>query len=309
MNQQIDISDLSCIYLSYDEPQREEFWARIKDNIPWAERVDGVHGSDKAHKAAALKSDTERFILIDGDNLPDWSFFNQTLTIDASNNTAQFRWRAKNSVNDLYYGNGGMSCWTREFVLNMKTHENTEGQAETNIEFCFDPMYWAMNDSWSTTYINYTAKQAWRAGFREGVKLCTRSGVVPRSNSDFLNWVWPRNLKNLKIWQTIGRDIENGFWSILGARTGTYYLMLNKSWDHTDVRDFEKLDQLWELHSNDDEHVANKLLKDLNLYLGLDLTEFDSYQSKFIKDNINQSKRNQGIMIREIDIIRAEEGW
>ena len=66
---QIDIADLDCIYLTYDEPQKEEFWVRIQNMIPWARRVDGVQGSDAAHKAAAEASATERFILIDGDKI------------------------------------------------------------------------------------------------------------------------------------------------------------------------------------------------------------------------------------------------
>jgi hypothetical protein len=76
------------------------------------------------------------------------------------------------------YGNGGMSSWTRTFVNNMRTHENTDGSDKTNIEFCFDPLYWAMHDCYSTTLHQLTRpKQAWRAGFREGVKMCTRDGV------------------------------------------------------------------------------------------------------------------------------------
>ena len=77
----IDIADLDCIYLTYDEPQREEFWVRIRNMIPWVKRVDGVQGSDAAHKAAASASTTERFVLIDGDNMPDESFFNLTLEL------------------------------------------------------------------------------------------------------------------------------------------------------------------------------------------------------------------------------------
>ena len=76
---QIDIADLDCVYLSYDEPAKEEFWVKIRNMVPWATRVDGVRGSDAAHKAAAASSSTERFILIDGDNLPDPEFFNQKM--------------------------------------------------------------------------------------------------------------------------------------------------------------------------------------------------------------------------------------
>ena len=75
----IEVRDLDVIYLSYDEPQKEEFWVKIKNMVPWARRVDGVKGSDAAHKAAAEASYTERFILIDGDNIPDFDFFDLVL--------------------------------------------------------------------------------------------------------------------------------------------------------------------------------------------------------------------------------------
>ena len=83
MSEIIDVVDLDCIYLSYDEPKKEEFWLKIKNMVPYAKRVDGVKGSDAAHKAAAEASDTERFILIDGDNMPDEKFFN--LQLDFTN--------------------------------------------------------------------------------------------------------------------------------------------------------------------------------------------------------------------------------
>jgi hypothetical protein len=305
----LDVADLDCIYLSYDEPKKEEFWVKIKNMVPWAKRVDGVYGSDAAHKAAAELSDTERFILIDGDNMPDQRFFDLTLEITEQNKNAQFRWRAKNHVNGLYYGNGGMSSWTRSFVNRMKTHENTDGTDQTNIEFCFDPLYWPMHDCYSTTYINHTAKQAWRAGFREGVKMCTRSGVIPSSKQEFLKWVWPRNLQNLSIWQTMGRDVENGFWAIHGARCGTYYLMLKNSWDHTDVRDFNKLDELWEIHKNDSESDSIEIAQELNKHLGTNIVEFDEQQSKFFKDYISKNWHNTGPMITELSVIRSQEGW
>ena len=177
---QIDVADLDCIYLSYDEPQREEFWVKIRNMVPWAQRVDGVKGSDAAHKAAAHASSTDRFILIDGDNLPDPSFFNQTLVFpNEEYESAVFRWRARNHINGLMYGNGGLSSWTKDFVQNMRTHEATDGTAETQVEFCFDPLYWPMHDCYSNTYPNGSAFHAWRAGFREGVKMCLQRGRKP----------------------------------------------------------------------------------------------------------------------------------
>ena len=85
MKQIVDIADLDVVYLSYDEPKKEETWIKIQNMVPWAKRVDGVKGSDAAHKAAADASDTDRFVLIDGDNLPDPSFFNVQLELSDSN--------------------------------------------------------------------------------------------------------------------------------------------------------------------------------------------------------------------------------
>ena len=87
----IDVAELDCIYLTYDEPKHEEFWAVISAQLPWAKHIHGVKGSDAAHKAAAEASETDRFVLIDGDNLPDWNFFNQVLRIDSENENAVFR--------------------------------------------------------------------------------------------------------------------------------------------------------------------------------------------------------------------------
>src|ERR1035437_1160426 len=72
----LDVADCSVVFLSYDEPKKEEFWLKVKNMVPWAVRVDGVKGSDAAHKAAAAASETFRFFLIDGDTLPQESFFN-----------------------------------------------------------------------------------------------------------------------------------------------------------------------------------------------------------------------------------------
>ena len=51
--QTFDVADLDCVYLSYDEPNKEQNWVHIQNLVPWAVRVDGVEGSDAAHKAAA----------------------------------------------------------------------------------------------------------------------------------------------------------------------------------------------------------------------------------------------------------------
>jgi len=305
----IDIADLDCIYLSYDEPQKEEFWVKIRNMIPWARRVDGVKGSDAAHKAAAEASDTERFILIDGDNLPDERFFNLILEFpDPQWKQAVFRWRARNHVNGLMYGNGGLSSWTRTFVNNMRTHEATDGRVETQVEFCFDPLYWAMHDCYSTTYPNGDAFHAWRAGFREGVKMCLNKGARP-TLAEFKNRVHQRNLDHLTIWHNVGADVEYGLWSITGSRMGTYMTMLT-DWDHQQVQNFDALAELWvTVADQDPELVANRVAEDLATQLDLPMMTIFAEQSKFFKHHYRSNWHNQGVMVREIDVIRHQEGW
>ena len=311
----VDVADLDCIYLSYDEPQKEEFWIKIKNMIPWVKRVDGVKGSDAAHKAAGRWNMTERFILIDGDNMPDESFFNLQLDFtdkDPKYKKAQFRWKAINAINGLRYGNGGMSSWTKTYVEEMQTHEHQkDGDLARVADFCLDSadnLYWAMYDCYSTTYPNYTPFQAWRAGFREGVKMCLNRGAVPTID-EFKETVASRNLNNLTIWHNVGADVDNGIWAIYGARLGTWYTMLT-DWDHTNVQWFDNYLVLWEEHKNKNPEIAAEIVGDILLdKLGLPMCILSAEQSKFFKRHYNADKHNLGPLITEMDVIRRIEGW
>jgi hypothetical protein len=298
--QTIDIAELDCIYLSYDEPLANEFFAKIQANVPWVKRVHGVEGSDAAHKAAAAASDTERFILIDGDNIPDWNFFNQELRLTEQNRDHVFRWRARNAVNGLCYGNGGLSCWTKDFVNNMRTHENTDGGDRTAVEFCFDPKYIAMHDVWSTTYPNQSEYHAWRAGFREGVKLCLDKGKRV-DLVDFERDTWAGNRHNLEVWCSIGNDVDYGDYSSLGAIYGAWKVMFDDEWDYTEVRDFAKLNELYE--RCDDTRIED-YTHALKNRLGLNIVELSAERSAWFKKH-QRPYENIDIMLPESEYRRV----
>lgn len=320
MSEIIDIADLDCIYLTYGEPQAEEFWIKIQNMVPWAVRVDGVKGSDAAHKAAADASETDRFILIDGDNMPDPDFFNEQLVLTHNNRDCVFRWKAYNHINGLMYGNGGMSCWTKDFVYNMKTHEASDGSDDTAVEFCYDPKYMAMHDCYSTTYPNYTGEQAFRAGFREGVKMCLDKGTKP-TLEEFESRVVSRNYDNLCIWMSVGADVENGDWARAGAMLGTYLTMIGdtddihgfKDFNWRDVQDFESLERLWD-------HVRRTIISEdavirwlepiLQKRLLLPISSLTAESSSFFKHHMRRAQYHpKGIMVSELDVIRGIEGW
>jgi hypothetical protein len=247
--------------------------------------------------------------------MPDESFFNLQLDFtdkDPKYKKAQFRWKAINAINGLRYGNGGMSSWTKTYVEEMQTHEHQkDGDLARVADFCLDSadnLYWAMYDCYSTTYPNYTPFQAWRAGFREGVKMCLNRGAVPTID-EFKETVASRNLNNLTIWHNVGADVDNGIWAIYGARLGTWYTMLT-DWDHTNVQWFDNYLVLWEEHKNKNPEIAAEIVGDILLdKLGLPMCILSAEQSKFFKRHYNADKHNLGPLITEMDVIRRIEGW
>ena len=215
----------------------------------------------------------------------------------------------KNIINGLIYGNGGLKCWTKDFVLNMKTHENSDpNDTESVVEFCFDPRYYQMNGCYSTSYINGSPFQAWRAGFREGVKMCLNRGAVPTVD-EFKETVASRNLNNLTIWHNVGQDVENGIWAIYGARLGTYMTLLT-DWEHTNVQWFDNYVEMWEEYKDKDPaYYAEEVGENLKNKLGLPICTLNASQSKFFKRHYSTNFHNKGPLITEMEVIRKIEGW
>jgi hypothetical protein len=191
----------------------------------------------------------------------------------------------------------------------MRTHEATDGRSETEVEFCFDPKYWPMHDCHSVTYPNGSAYHAWRAGFREGVKMCLDRGSRPSVN-EFRDRVHSRNLDHLTVWHNVGRDVEHGIWAIAGARMGTYMTMITPQWDYRTVQNFDELQKLWlTVKDSDPELLAGRVTEDLVTQLDLPINRLDVAESRFFKHHYRSNWHNQGVMIREIDVIRGQEGW
>jgi len=285
----IMLHDIDTIFISYDEPNADKNYSELVKILPWAKRIHGVKGSDSAHKAAANLSETDRFITVDADNIIDPKFFSQIILLTDENKDYVFSWCGKNSINGLIYGNGGLKCWTKDFVLNMKTHENADpNDAESVVEFCFDPRYYQMNECYSTSYINGSPFQAWRAGFREGVKMCLDRGA----KSENIKRVWWQNYHRLLIWCNVGADVKNGVWAIYGARLGCY-LTACTEWDYTQVRDFEYLTDYWKKHvehvdvENEVEGIGNNLRQNLNL----EIADLDVNASRFFKSVYQNTPR------------------
>jgi hypothetical protein len=283
------LHDIDTIFISYDEPNADKNYSELVKILPWAKRIHGVKGSDAAHKAAANLSETDRFVTVDADNIIDSRFFAQNIELTNENKDFVFSWCGRNAINDLVYGNGGLKCWTKDFVLNMKTHENSDpDDSESVVEFCFDPRYYQMNECYSTSYINGSPFQAWRAGFREGVKMSLDRGAKAVD----IKRVWWQNYHRLLIWCNVGADVKNGLWAMYGARLGCY-LTACTEWDYTQVRDFEYLTDYWKKNVEhvDVEDELEGIGNNLKQNLDLEIAEMDANASRFFKSVYQNTPR------------------
>jgi len=284
--EKIKIIEQDIIFLSYDEPNAEKNYADLLSKAPWAKRVHGVKGSDAAHKACAKLSETEYFVTVDADNIVDPKFLEVEVDIDALGLTPEhvFSWCGKVHVNNLEYGNGGLKMWTRKFVNEMRTHENSDPEDKKGlVEFCFDNKYYQFNENYSESFTNETPFQAWRAGFREGVKMSLDQGAKVEN----LRTIWWQNYHRLLIWASVGADVKNGIWSILGAREGCWKTNCT-DWDYANVRDFEYLTELWETThelAEPDEitNYINFLARELKEKCKLEIANLDPAGSQFFK--------------------------
>ena len=303
MTQKFRPIDYDIIYLSYDEPNAEENYADLCSKVPWAKRVHGVEGSDAAHKACAELSETERFITIDGDNKIRDGFLDQEIDIDEDQvlKSSVISWCGQNVINNLMYGNGGIKCWPKEYVLKMRTHENADpNNKQAQVDFCWDINYIQQNSCFSDVHNNATAHQAWRAGFREGVKMALDRGIKVADAEALRGSHW-KNLHRLYIWTMVGADVEHGEWAILGARAGLYMTMCT-DWDFVNVRDFEYLNDLWKVSFESIEDVEYEIetygIKIINeLKIPIAEHPLNAQQSEFFKTVYRNPSRDSNKLI------------
>jgi hypothetical protein len=204
-----------------------------------------------------------------------------------------YSWCGKNNVNGLHYGNGGLKLWNVDHVKNMKTHENADSE-RAQVDFCWETGYRNFPRTYSDTVINATPYMAWRAGFREGVKMTLDGGLkVPAQEIE--KRVWWHNIHRLRQWSTVGSHIENGLFAILGARQGNY-LTNCTDWDHVRVRDFELLKEEYETHAKKFENDEQGMIEEIKSLgdklkhsLGFNYPYLDPAMSKYTVDLYNES--------------------
>ena len=236
----LDMFDV--FYVCFDEPNRKENWQSILQQLPQAKKVEGVVGFDKALKTCAEQSETPYFFVIDGDNrlLPDR--FVRSLNFDELKDHWVLSWSSMNPVNGLSYGNGGLKLWPKDVALSIETHESA-GSDDDKTDYCFIADYFMVDDYCTETVMNNSFTQAFRAGFREGVKMSLAWGKqVELNKNNFEEMLGPQNRMRLQVWCEVGDDCLNGVWGILGARLGLIKNVIEK-FDYQKINSYDWIDQ------------------------------------------------------------------
>jgi len=291
------LSDLDIFYISYDEPYADSFYEKIEGYFPQVHRIHGVKGFDKAHKRAARLSKTPRFVTIDGDNEINPNIFEYEFD-DTNLEDVVYSFKATNIINGLAYGNGGIKCWPVN-IVNMKTHENATVGRDTT-DFCWSLRYMQIDQLGSTVMCNQSAYQAFRAGYREGVKLSLPNGIKPDDNKWDIDRIAKSNLSRLMMWLCVGSDVTHGREAIYGARLGLYDTwVLHKS--ISNINNYDWFDSEWITHKNECAWTnAEKYGKLLEHHLGLHLPMLGPDASRWVKMTYINPVRS-GLMFPNMD--------
>ncbi|WP_421984203.1 hypothetical protein [Roseibium sp.] len=292
----LDLSTCDAVFLSIDEPNADVHYARVLEILPHAQRVHGVMGFDAAHRQAGEISRSDHVITIDADNfLIDDLFFSGTFDVSPRDRGAVFSFSARNVLNALEYGNGGVKIWPRETLVTLRSHENAR-RREAAVDFCWTTPYFQANRVLSEVHMTATPFQAFRGGFREGVKFNLADGVLayeawpdlPKSEA-LLQHIGAANHERLRVWCSVGLDTPNGDWAILGARLGCVMTAL-EDFDHVHVADYTWIETFWQneilpkwqdpdVRREGTVELGNRLKENLKL----EIADLDAAASRFIK--------------------------
>ena len=160
------------IFISYNEPNADANFARLRERFPYAHRIHGVKGIHQAHIAAAKKAFTKMFWVVDGDAeiLDTFNFDHEVSVYDLE---CVHVWRSRNPVNGLEYGYGGVKLLPKKLTMNMDVNKP---DMTTSISPLFKPMPEVSN----ITAFNTDPFNSWKSAFRECVKLSSQ--VIDRQN-------------------------------------------------------------------------------------------------------------------------------
>jgi len=215
------------IFISYNEPNADANFAKLQARFsaPTLKRVQGVEGIHNAHIAAAKKSMTKMFWVVDGD-AEVLDSFNFDYQVPVNELDHVHVWRSQNPITGLVYGYGGVKLLPKKLTINMNT--NT-----LDMTMNISDKFKAMPEVSNITAFNTDDFSAWRSAFRE----CCKLAVINNKES----------LARLDVWCQLNEQAPYGFYAYTGALAGKAYGEKNASNQEALARinDFNWLEVWW----------------------------------------------------------------
>ncbi|NEB14130.1 hypothetical protein G3I32_35785 [Streptomyces coelicoflavus] len=161
------MSDFDILMLSYDEPRASLLHTRLQRVLGVkVKRLHGVHGMRRAYRMAAEIVDSEQFLLADGDFVIATEFGLDDVA-PLADDVSMRVWRARNPLNGLVYGYGGLKLIRRSALRQLGEAVDVLAALPGRTEFHARIA--------GTTRINQSPYHAWKAGFRECAMLARGS--------------------------------------------------------------------------------------------------------------------------------------
>lgn len=199
-------ADFDIVMISFYEAEADEKYLALKEKFPEIKHVKNVKGIGAAHKKAAEIASTEMVWIVDADTEVLGSFKFDFSPPLANRKNTTYTWFARNPINGLEYGYGGIKLFPRDQLLEMG-HELPD--FSTGSAF-----YQPVKDVGSITAFNKDPFRTWRSAFRECVKLS--SGINPNNPVD-------ESAERLETWCTVDNGARFGRYCIKGGLEGKAY--------------------------------------------------------------------------------------
>ena len=130
--------------------------------------------------------------------------------------------------------------------------------------------------------------------------MCLDKGK-PLDPGVFKERIWHNNLKILSTWMSVGADVENGKYAMMGARVGCYQTVIAGE-DHISVRHIDQMEKMYvEFISNHD--IDSEMYaygESLRQQLDMPVADYSREDSKFFKFCMPQHK-NKGVQDLEYE--------
>jgi hypothetical protein len=220
------------IFISYNEPNADANFEKLKARFPYAHRVHGIKGIHQAHIAAAKKAFTKMFWVVDAD-AEILDTFNFDYEVSKYDLECVHVWRSRNPINDLEYGYGGVKLLPKRLTQNM---DISKPDMTTSISSLFK----AMPEVSNVTAFNTDPFNTWKSAFRECCKLSSK--IIDRQDD-------VETQQRLEAWCTLNELAPYGAHAYMGAIAGKYFGLFwqNAPTELVKINDFDWLKEQYEM--------------------------------------------------------------